>query len=81
MSKMYRIPLSIMQMSHNGVASEAPAKNSSQASFDDEVKTYKLPPEEVERLLKAEYGDKLEAVNLNNAGKQRLKSPHHSAFH
>lgn len=81
MSKMYRIPLSIMQMSHNGVASEASAKNSSQASAEDEVKTYKLTPEEVERLLKAEYGDKLEAVNLNNAGKQRFKSPHHTAFH
>ncbi|MBP2666396.1 MAG: hypothetical protein H6Q76_1376, partial [Firmicutes bacterium] len=32
MSKMYRIPLSIMQMAHNGVAAEASAKNSSQAS-------------------------------------------------
>ena len=81
MSKMYRIPLSIMQMSHNGVSSEAVAKNSIKASFDDEVKTYKLPPEEVERLLKAEYGDKLEAVNFNNTGKQRSKTPHHSAFH
>ena len=81
MSKMYRIPLSIMQMSHNGVASEASAKNSSQASAEDEVKIYKLPPEEVERLLKAEYGDKLEAVNLNNTGKQRSKTPHHTAFH
>lgn len=79
MSKMYRIPLSIMQMSHNGVASEVLAKNSNQASADDEVKTYKLPTEEVERLLKAEYGDKLEAVNLSNARKQ--KSPHYTPFH
>jgi len=81
MSKMYRIPLSIMQMSHSGVAPEAATKNSTQAGFDDEVKTYKLPPEEVERLLKAEYGDKLEAVNFNNTGKQRSRTPHHSAFH
>ena len=81
MSKMYRIPLSIMQTSHDGLTSVTVGKNSTQARVDDDVKTYKLPPEEVESLLRAEYGDKLEAVNLHNSGKQRVKNPHHTAFH
>ena len=81
MSKMYRIPLSIMQTSHDGLTSGTMGKSSTQAGVDDEVKTYKLPPEEVEKLLRAEYGDKLEAVNLQNIGKQRTKNPYHSAFH
>ncbi len=81
MSKMYRIPLSIMQTAHAGLTTVAVGKSSTPARVDDEVKTYKLPPEEVEKLLRAEYGDKLEAVNLHISGKQRVKTPHHTAFH
>lgn len=81
MGKMFRVQLSMMQIAHSGLLSEEEKMHSRPLPDDEGITIYRLPPEEVERLLKSQYGDKLEAVNTNAAGKQRPRNTRQTSYH
>ncbi len=81
MGKMFRVQLSMMQIAHSGIVPEAEKTHSRPTVEDEGVTIYRLPPEEVERLLKSQYGDKLEAVNTNATGKQKQRNTRQPSYH
>lgn len=47
----------------------------------NEVKIYRLEPEEIERLLSAKYGGKIAAVNSARLARQNQKRAAYAASH
>jgi hypothetical protein len=70
-----------MQISHGGFVSAEEELSSSLHVEQEEVIVYRLPPEEVESLLRAQYGNKLEAINKEKAEKQKPRHARFNAFY
>lgn len=79
MGKMHRIKMSDMQIVQTG--SVPMELYSSRHTDQEELTIYMLPPEEVEKLLKMQYGNKLGDVNPNKATKQKQKHGNFNAFY
>lgn len=79
MGKMHRIKMSDMQIVQNG---SVPMELYSSRHTDQEgLTTYILPPEEVVKLLKMQYGNKLGDVNTSKTTKQKQKHGNFNAFY
>jgi hypothetical protein len=69
----------LLIQSYSGLVSEEEEVSSAESPAT-ELKVYRLPPEEVEKFLLAQYGDKLEAVNANKPVKQNRKHARYTGF-